>query len=510
MNKVKIKEAFEFTKKLHGAPEAFHIDTNFHLKNAPPFFSSIGDNPRLCLPNIHNIQIAQMHPWEEVSLMLWLSSACQRVRLSLEEVTNGDDALLFRPKFFPQRAIASGGACYPTELYFCFSPKWDCFSEEASSYIFKYSPNYHALVAHRSKNGEMFPVFYDKSSPDIQIFLNVKFERSSTKYKSFAYRLTAVDTGFLLGKIITVLKEFECEIRVDFDFPGKKIDNFLDINHPDEGVYVIISLFNFFNKENSHKKIDIKKINFDNKKFNDKNNYSANIPIELLEMHKFSHDTFLSNETSKKLTTRPRKNYGKSNFSLLIHASENRGSLANYFIDSPSSKKILLLCINNAIKTLEDMDFFNLKSDLPPLKLYCAVFNVSEFKCGLYRFDKEKRKLILLDDKPNKEEIFDCLHLKSANIMLSSFIVHVVGPLDWRQTARGPRQYRIQQMLAGVAMEAITLVANQAGLSAHPYLGFNGKKLKDLYKTLSADEEILSQICIGKPNHNFIYTPIMP
>ncbi len=493
MNMLTIDEAYELTQKLHGAPDTFRINTNLNWNLAPAFFSPKGNSTYITLSHTNNdiskVNINETGLLDKLSILLWMGYGCQKIRVSLESDLKKANSGL-RPKYFPQRAVASGGAAYPNEIYINFNAD--------KQYIYRYSPNYHALIAHNQS------INTDNQS-DIKIYINVKFERTCFKYKTFAYRLSAVDTGAVLGRLIAILNALNIDFDLDFDFNGYDTNELLKINDNLEGTYAILSI-----KHNS-----VTAINDVINQYNIKNDASLNtnaaqeqscIPAEMIALHQRAHYCDTQEENKIKTQTNLKK-YRTYPLTDLFEASLNRASLANFFTGESSSKKVLIECIEHCVNLLKSVSHHCKGGSLPNLNFYCSVFNLSDLESGLYFYNQNQ--LILIDKDDHQLDITKSLHLSSANIALSSFIIHITGNIDWRGNSRGLKFYRILQMYAGIATEAISLAANMSGLSAHPYLGYNSNKIKKIYKIIPSDQEILCQICIGDPDHNNIYHQIM-
>jgi SagB-type dehydrogenase family enzyme len=246
-----IDEAIAFINKLHGVPEVFDKNYKIDWNVAPARFSYVGNKKRIDLPLLgdfykKNNAFHKYSVIEQLSFFLWASCGCSKIRISPNQfifpnnLTEAKEAKIFG--FFPRRVIASGGASYPAEIYITFEGEWDNILHEASAYIFRYSPNFHSLIAHKkiTRFNKNTTDEYENNQYRLNIFLCVNFHRTSFKYKSFAYRLSAVDLGCVLGRINRLAGRLFFNTTFDFDFLGKKLDRKLGLNSSVEATYAII------------------------------------------------------------------------------------------------------------------------------------------------------------------------------------------------------------------------------------------------------------------------------
>jgi hypothetical protein len=89
------------------------------------------------------------------------------------------------------------------------------------------------------------------------------------------------------------------------------------------------------------------------------------------------------------------------------------------------------------------------------------------------------------------------MHIGNVNLRLAAFVTHVFGPRAAWSGEWGPRGYRTSQMVVGAAVDALTLAAARAGLSANPFLGFDTADVGRLYPGLDPDEIPLVQMAVG-------------
>lgn len=488
MSNYNLQDAIKFTYKLHGPPHKFKISPFSERTN--DFFYFMENKVDIDLPFVNTCGISlskfrKLSSLEKLSFIFFICYGIHKTRIHFDGDTNLGTA---KPILSSRRVIASGGASYPTEIYIILNNQINNFNN-SHYYAFKYLPNFHALmlINNTSKNLLLNLKNRDKHNY-IQIYLTVKFEKSARKYKSFAYRLTAVDTGLVIRRITAILESLKIRYLIDFDFDSKTAEKNLNLTSPYEGVYAIITIENFL--ENF---IKLEHIISASRRFKFSfNPYS--LPDDLKLMHTFCNKYIYN----KKLFHKKINDYYQTSYSIkkLVKAIDKRTSKAEDFIGLPSHKMSLFKILNYAIKSLHFINKHCAFNNNPiNLKLYCAVLNVTHIDSGLYSYDG--KKIILLNKGNFRKSLTDSLHIQSVNIGLSAFIIHIVGELNWQNSMRGPKNYRIQQMLVGCALEAITLAANIYNLSAHAYLGYDSEKIKSLYNSFSKNEFILAQICLG-------------
>jgi len=116
---------------------------------------------------------------------------------------------------------------------------------------------------------------------------------------------------------------------------------------------------------------------------------------------------------------------------------------------------------------------------------------------GAYRFDRTQGTLISIREGSWGLALQSAQRNDNINIDLSAFVIHVVDKLDFRRSHRMIRAYRVQQMFAGAALDAIMLTSSALGAVSHPVLGFGASAVDRLYAIVDSSRGALAQICVG-------------
>ena len=105
-----------------------------------------------------------------------------------------------------RRVLPSGGAAHPVDQYFRFGPRWADIATPLADHSWIYLPQFHALCAHRRT---------ERLAGHATVEANVVtvMSRTAFKYRAFAYRLSAVDTGVAIGRLVGQAAAFAARIR---------------------------------------------------------------------------------------------------------------------------------------------------------------------------------------------------------------------------------------------------------------------------------------------------------
>lgn len=513
--KLNVQNAIAFINKLHGPPRDLIAPSQIDWSKAPSFFPSVGNQPRIemSLPfsAIHwklNDDLDSLPPLHKLSLLLWMSYGCCGVRMdpsqSLLSASSVEKSKM-SSGIFPRRAVPSGGACYPTDLYLSFGEHWNKILPNISKYIYQYAAHYHSLIAVMEKEeiSDKYPWFISDEAQTIQIFFSANLSRTAFKYANFAYRLSAVDLGVVLGRVSYLFGA--SDLSLHFDYFDKAVNDALRLSSKTEGVYAILNISNFLNEKSVLKESSFMLKNAQACK----KEVRSCTDLDLGEWSKFhclvqskseiykkAYETSVGAQGLGVAHKNETKKFALEELNRIVSKIMQRESKAEAYTGEALRPQLLMQCLHDALKALQKMSYISSADALPKLSLYCAILNVSQYSEGLYKFNADSGSLLLIEKRKIRNEMAGCLHLRTANIGLSSFVIHIAGLSDCLKNIRGIREYRIQQMLVGVAIDAITLCATEQNLSAHTYLGFNGDKLQKLYQH-PTDERILGQICVG-------------
>ncbi len=511
-----LSNAVSFMQKLHGSPEAFGLTSVPTWRNTS-FFPPLGNRVlNLPSPCENGWSESQAIPYlARLATYLWACYGCVSARLSPSQVlaqrSNGRAAAVLG--VFPHRALASGGASYPADIYVQFGTAWDRVVPGISGNLFQYSPNYHCLSARSGDSGWRADLQCIESH-SVRIYLCVNFARTSPKYGSFAYRLTAVDVGVVLGRLVSVAAVVGQPVLLDVDVPDADVDRRLGLDSSTQATYALLDFPAFL--ESNRAAVSEGALRESVSSLNCDAVVPMQLPQELQRMHAFVHGMRLPNERPKKMRrlegiTSHDERSTTVRMADLIHVIRRRHSSAGNFIGRSAPLSVLMDCLSASSDGMAALERSNAQGmSLPSMGVYCMALNVEGCEQGAYRFDPGTREITLISKGDLAEKIAACLHLSSAHVGFSSFIVHITGHVEWNRTERDARAYRVQQMVTGAAVDAIAIAATRAGASAHPYLGFKTEAVGRFYGLVVAAEIVTAQVCVSVPrNSNRITTSVV-
>lgn len=131
--------------------------------------------------------------------------------------------------YFYFRNVASAGALYPSEMYFCSSG-----TEGLEQGLYHHSPATQSIVMLR--NGNCLEAllrsinFQDHKSTRMVFLLTAIFFRSSWKYRDRAFRYHLLDTGHLIENLTLALKSEKLGFEISYDFDDARINELIGVD----------------------------------------------------------------------------------------------------------------------------------------------------------------------------------------------------------------------------------------------------------------------------------------
>jgi hypothetical protein len=390
-----------------------------------------------------------------------------------------------------RRALASGGARYPVDLHVLVPAGATGVLAPVAGKVLTYAPQYHRLFVSGSFDAVKLPI------ESLAIVLSLDFLRTWEKYGDFGFRLSAVDAGLVLGRLFGLARA-HFQTRLDFNFNALQLDAVLGLASESQGSYGIL-----------HMKA---KVEHDGKsaqpetvltaasaqpigsrlslKFRKALELTRSIPLSSRPAHR---ETFL--QFQKPAVTSAIELPVGQPFTETA-AIKMRRSRAHAFTGAPLPAGVLRSCIeriqHQLLAAREACEELNL--DLPRL-LVCAL-HVSGLAAGIYVVDENTPVLVQLAEGNKGADLFNALLLKSFDLQKSAFVVHICTRRWLASDVRGPRAYRVDQILTGIALDAGTLAVSAKQVSAHAYLGFDADALARLYN-LDENGIVGAQLCVG-------------
>lgn len=506
-----VHDGFRYACRLRGpAAEINPPDWTVDWSDAPWPFKIYEDGRRIALPTAGTAWMREASSAGELGPLLQLSVGCTRIRtlpsgMSQPTIDRPDPSNL-GATVRPRRAVASGGALYPSEVYVCAA-------SEALPGVYHYDVARHELV---ELSAEPAGSRLDEALPRpaarcLVLVVTCAFWKSFCKYGDFAYRLGAVDVGIAIARLERLARERHGETRVHFDFDDEALDRILGIDSRDESAYAAIVV--------------------------ERRDGSA-APAQ--------HGECVARPVSMP-TPRQRSKRIKRSLSFdAMHASVLRGGGAAPFVDAapkaplalesillpmPSSlpfgelgaiirartsngpqltgrgvtAEALVTVLAAAAEALARLHRAAVDDGLPAPRPWVIVQRVAGVRSGAYAYDADARGLVPVQSSGEALGLAlqACSNLDNINLDLAAFTLHVVDDLDFRGSVRGNRSYRVQQMLVGAALDGAMLACSALGLGCHPMLGFDAAGIDALYRLTDTGTGVLAQLCVGvaRPGH---------
>jgi SagB-type dehydrogenase family enzyme len=450
---------------------------------------------------------------ETLGKLLHLSAGCTTVRLPLAEARtewSGRPPGYIAPGLRIGRSIASGGAMYPTEVYVCAR---SIIGLPAGVYHF--DPARHQLVQIGADDPTQALAEALHRPPgclgQAVLLLTSFFWKNLYKYGDFSYRLGAVDAGVVLGRLFRLGELAFAAASVRLQFKDDLLNGLVSVQWRDESTYAAVILGSAGAARSAHRP---------------ELSPSAGKPIRRLDtrqrsrrvkhtgdfdaMHRSAMITGRTLDAARPGPARmpgPGGAPGAQTLPLptvpalaaeqLQRAAALRASRGTHF----SGDRVPLAAVASVLREGHGCAQALLRRcperGLPEPVLYCVLIRVSGGEPGSYRYIPQAPALELICPGRFGPDLADAVHAGNVNVDLSGFVAYLVGGLDFRPYGLGTRAYRMQQILAGAACDAICVAASAAGLSGHPFLGFDATRADRLCGLDGSPFGALAQVCVG-------------
>jgi hypothetical protein len=414
---------------------------------------------------------------------------------------------------FVHRMVASGGGRYPADLSL-WIPAWasNCGSAWRGR-AFAYAPHYARLfelplAASESISRTEFPVEDDA----VVLAISLDFYRTYPKYREFTYRLSAVDTGLLLGRI-TRLAGPEWTVKIDFDLNAELQQRILGRDTDRYPIYALITL-RFRGPTSRHDEIWPR--------------LEEHAPIGMLDataplpapQSYFSGHFLHAHRMAQGAPTNTTHGTGSATMAVGPRSEEFgdpdesshgifRQSRAHAFTGLSLDRHILERCVKAMMHARAAMigAASGQATASPPLLI--TVLNVDGVERGLYAVNEGSDELQRIAALDQPEKLSVAQYGKTFDIQKAGFVVHVTGHVECLlKGARGVREFRVREMVNGATLEAGIAVCAARDVTAHPYLGFSSRRVKDFYRLNDSKLRVMSQLCVGRVSDSaYLYYP---
>ncbi len=504
-----------FIKLIHGKPEDMGFNPKERGSASAPFFVPSGSCESVALEkDFINEGAVGSSILQSLGSLFWHTLGHSHIKI-FPKLTNKNhfkNGAIKKSDLSTRRPLPSGGARYPVDLTLVVPEDAHGSLGNLGGKVLNYAPQYHRLFI--AKDNDVHKAMSEslrQSDASISIIMTINFMRTYCKYGDFTYRLSSVDAGFVLGRLVRIASEF-ANVTVDFDLANDSLDKSLGLNTDLQASYCVIKLTP--KQKDCMSTSELLSLSIPSNNILEENSILAKPSRRFLDSHRFAHRTQVANQTdlNKDVQTVNANLFQQYKLSSQVISLEDvaplqhnlkkaikyRQSKAHAFNGQPISQSVLVTCLKN---TVEGMNKFIATCSRTITKPDLLIFinNVSDIEQGLYILAPDKLELHAIQTGLFSKEMADALLLNSFDIQKVGFVIHTCNQQWQKNEQSGPRGYREQQMLVGVALDHATLAVSSPDITAHTYLGFNGEGVKKLYQ-LPSSFVISSQLCVGSIN----------
>ncbi|MFY1693397.1 hypothetical protein [Plantactinospora sp. WMMB782] len=130
---------------------------------------------------------------------------------------------------------------------------------------------------------------------------------------------------------------------------------------------------------------------------------------------------------------------------------------------------------------------------------YCAVERVEDVEPGGYAYDRYAHRLVPAGRRGDIRESIDAVRVEGngSSLRPAAASIFLYGVLDAGLDAVGDVWYRIQGMVAGIAVQRAALAASATGLACRPSFGYHSGPAARLFG-VPADHHDLMHVVVGR------------
>lgn len=516
-----IDEGFAYASRLRGRPEEINpSDWIIDWSDAPwPFKLYASGQPiRLTsgYPPWLGISEHTPHSLDAVGRMLFYAAGCTRVRSTpggiaksgpeRPQPVNRDAQLSVR------RALASGGGMYPAEMYI-----YARMVPELPVGLYHYNPASHTLLdlglpVSDYAVAEALGIEDPSVLPSVVVIITNYFWKNFYKYGDFSYRLGAVDLGVALGRLHRLGRHAFGSVSAYFRFNDCQLNALLGLDGLEESAYVTLLL----GTGQPLSRIETASVRAapqtdlpaPQQLFTRQRSKRIKRSRDFDAMHQSVLSRCAILETGYAATTDHARTLPTPTIDIKLpqvaplelehvrNAILHRTSNGDLFTGDSVSANLLAMCLHEAEDALRQVRATAPDRCLPVPHLYCTVQRVEGIPAGVYSYHPASHTLTLIQPGYFGLALQAALRVRNINIDLSAFTIHVIDQLDFRDHPWGNRTYRVQQMCAGVVLDAVMVASSALGAGSHALLGFDTVQIDQLYK-LDTSLGALAQICVG-------------
>ena len=397
-----------------------------------------------------------------------------------------------------RRPVPSGGAMYPTEVYVAAPLARAVYHYDPARHELTNLGQPHVAASLRAALG----LARDAPLSPFALVLAHRFSKNLHKYKNFAYRLGAVDVGVVLGRFVSCASAAFDDVKVQVDFDDAVLNEICGISGADESAYAVIQL-------GAPQSVSLSE---DGMVAERPRLLERGVPARpssvFAAMHRAACELSPRNRLGHKAVPQECEETtdlvplpaARSDVSINNHTLMCRTSNGAWFTGAPVAVDVLATVLHRTHEAVTRLHMICRDSDLPSLRLYCAVDRIDQIEPGWYRYLPTRHALTPAGTgraiSPSTE-LQAALYAATVDVERSAFSLHVATVVDFRSDPRGARAYRIQQLFVGAAVEAATRWSAAMGIGSHPLHGFDAHRVDARYG-IGDPFGVQAQVSIGK------------
>lgn len=438
--------------------------------------------------------------------------------------------------FFVQsyrRAIPSGGALYPNEVYLYLKLSY------LTQGVYHYDVAHHRLVLLRE--GDFADYVTSSLGQRLAlrdcfgvVFVSTYFWKNAFKYDLFSYRLQGLDTGVLLGQWLALANKYGIQASVHYLFLDRAVNGLLGLDGDEESVYAILPLALALNPQQTGETTADSALTLTESSADAKAPVSAEQLVQSLQPLSHRHqigsnarkdypllrqmhlatlyestDCFVRETVSErpfgaekdggKLRGRPGETEAAKDRLPALDFAEfcrSRSSPELDFVAGKLTREELETIVWRAYAALHYQHDLGHENN-GCLAYYVCLHQVDEMEDGAYFCAPASGLLTQRRPGDQRAELQAGMTLDNVSLYQVPLCFHIAGESSHLLERWGYRGYRIQQMQAGIALHALLLAAFSCGLGGHPLLGYDVASSDEIYGLPQESKTCLIQVPVG-------------
>ncbi len=407
------------------------------------------------------------------------------------------------------RPVPSGGGLYPCEVYAIIGA-----DQALPAGVYHYDPAHHALDVIRDAPAHagdlplttlLEALLEPPACPaDFALVLSCFFWKNAFKYGEFAYRLQGLDLGIVLGQSLEVGAHYGLTSSVHFRFVDSSVNALLEVDEAYESTYAVI----IFGGARGGRPTSLQRWQKAAARQASRSAVPERLqPLSSLPLSAALHRAALIHMRTPSPSTGPENELQGPSEAPTVALSADEGldlaagtplrhSARHYFQPGSISERQCAQLLHAAGRGFQS-DIAPPERPLPRLLLYCLVAGVRGLEPGIYCYTPGARHLQLVRPGDRRIQLQQIVaHTGYHNVQHINLHLFPVGAYAEGVRLYGARWYRIQNMLAGSAIQRLYLAAALLGLGCHTSLAYSIEGVNSLLG-LGAGETALAQVLIA-------------